>query len=367
MAKRRPINQFSLSFLDVMACGFGAVILIFIVINHSSEASSQEFNIQLLAEITRIEEEVKNEITHLASLKNTVAEKEDELITTEELLSRLVAAIKRLEAELAQLTQAGASQKDAIESLKSELKKLELEAANLEGSADADDDTGTSLRTIIGEGDRQYLTGMKVGGERVLILLDTSASMLDKTLVNVLRRRNLSDAQQRASPKWQRAIRTVEWILANLPKESQFQLFTFNAVARAALPGTRTRWLSSSNKSDTDQILQHIKQMIPQGGTSLHLAYALARNLNPKPDNIFLIVDSLPTMAAKTPRRVLIKSQDRVKLFNDSVTLLTRIMPRSPVNVILFPMEGDPLSTPHYWLLAQHTGGSFLSPPEDWP
>ncbi len=367
MAKRRAINQFSLSFLDVMACGFGAVILIFIVINHSSEASSQEFNIQLLAEIMRIEEQVKNETKNLVSLKDTVSEKEDEIITTEELLSRLIARINRLEAELAQLTQAGASQKDTIESLKSELKKLELEAANLEGSAQADDDTGTSLRTIIGEGDRQYLTGMKVGGEQVLILLDTSASMLDKTLVNVLRRRNLSAAQQRASPKWQRAIKTVEWVLANLPKEAQFQLFTFNAEARPAIHGTQGKWLSSINKSDTDKVLQNIRQMIPHGGTSLHLAYELARNLDPKPDNVFLIVDSLPSMALKPPRRVLITSSERVKLFNDSVTLLSRILPRSPVNVILFPMEGDPLSTPHYWLLAQSTGGSFLSPPEDWP
>ena len=33
MAKRRETNIFSLSFLDVMSCGFGAVVLIFLIIN----------------------------------------------------------------------------------------------------------------------------------------------------------------------------------------------------------------------------------------------------------------------------------------------------------------------------------------------
>ncbi len=364
MAKRREVNLFGLSFLDVMSCGFGAVILIFIVINHSTEATSQELNLQLLAEITRIEEQVEDETEDLISLKNTVKEKEEKIISTEDLATRLIKTIKMLEAELARLNQAGASQEDTIESLKSELKKLELEAANLEGSVAADDKSGTSLRTIVGEGDRQYLTGMKVGGRHVLILLDTSASMLDKTLVNVLRRRNLPDHQKRASKKWQRAIRTVEWIMANLPKDAQFQLFTFNSEAMSAIAGTETDWLSSINKSDTDAVIDSIKQIVPHQGTSLHLPFTLARNLSPMPDNIFLIVDGLPTMAINKPRRQLVESRDRVKIFDASLKLLP---PRIPVNVILFPMEGDPQSTPSYWLLAQNTGGSFLSPPADWP
>ena len=32
-----------------------------------------------------------------------------------------------------------------------------------------------------------YLTGMRVGGQRILILVDASSSMLDEQLVNILR------------------------------------------------------------------------------------------------------------------------------------------------------------------------------------
>ena len=35
--------------------------------------------------------------------------------------------------------------------------------------------------------------------------------------------------------------------------------------------------------------------------------------------------------------------------------------------IILAPMEGDPLATPHFWILSQLTGGSFITPSKDWP
>jgi hypothetical protein len=54
------------------------------------------------------------------------------------------------------------------------------------------------VKGFIGNGDRQYLTGLKVGGDRILFLVDASASMMDETVVNVIRLRNMrrpSDAQ----------------------------------------------------------------------------------------------------------------------------------------------------------------------------
>ena len=53
-----------------------------------------------------------------------------------------------------------------------------------------------------------------------------------------------------------------------------------------------------------------------------------------------------------------------MKLFERAIGLLPRSI---PVNVILSPMEGDPMAASAYWQLAQLTAGSFLSPAEDWP
>ena len=276
----------------------------------------------------------------------------------------MINTIRQLESELADLRQAGSSQDESIEELKSELKELEAQAANLEGSVAADETAGTALRSVVGEGDRQYLTGMKVGGQHILILLDSSASMLDKTIVNIIRRRNIPDEQKLASKKWQRAIKTVEWVIANMPKDANFQLFTFNSKAKPAISGTDAHWLKATERADTDGVVEAIKNTIPQGGTSLHNAFALAAQMEPRPDNIFLIIDGLPTMGIEPSRKSTINNRGRVELFTSSLDLLPV---GSPVNVILFPMEGDPIAAPSYWRLAQITSGSFLAPPEDWP
>ena len=38
-----------------------------------------------------------------------------------------------------------------------------------------------------------------------------------------------------------------------------------------------------------------------------------------------------------------------------------------PINVILFPMEGDPLASAAYWNLARTSGGAYMAPSRDWP
>ena len=46
----------------------------------------------------------------------------------------------------------------------------------------------------------------------------------------------------------------------------------------------------------------------------------------------------------------------------------TRALPSGiPVNVFLYPLEGDYDAAILYWLLAYRTGGSFISVSRDWP
>ena len=67
MARKRDTNIFSLSFLDIMSCGFGAVILIYIIINYATVTTSQEINAQLLAEVKKFEIEDKDETENLSA------------------------------------------------------------------------------------------------------------------------------------------------------------------------------------------------------------------------------------------------------------------------------------------------------------
>ncbi len=364
MARRREFNVFSLSFLDIMSCGFGAVILIYIIINHGTESQSQELNKDLMAEIARTEQVVDEQRERMIVLKNSQQEQEDETATSEAMAIEIINTIKELQAQLAELEAQATQKNKSVEQLKLELQKLEEDKKQLQGSVGEDESSGRAVRSFAGEGDRQYLTGMKIGGKNVLVLLDASASMLDEKIVNVIRMRNMSKQRQLQSEKWQRAIRTVEWITANIPGQSEFQLYTFNTAITATVPDSRGRWLKAVDGKNLDLSIRNLKDIVPENGTSLINAFASISELDPLPDNIFLIVDGLPTQSDKTPRGTTVEGKTRVRYFQDSVNKLPVGI---PVNIILLPMEGDPLSTPSYWQLAQLTGGSFLSPPADWP
>ena len=116
--------------------------------------------------------------------------------------------------------------KEDLAKLRADVESREEEVKRLEAKAKATE--GTKARSFVGEGDRQYLTGLKIGGQHILLAIDTSASMLDDTIVNVIRRRNMSDDSKREAPKWRRAVRTVEWLAAQFPLDSQFQIYGFN-------------------------------------------------------------------------------------------------------------------------------------------
>ena len=53
--RRRAINAFSLSFLDCICCGFGAVILIFILIIHRVSETAEAVTADAQAEAERLQ------------------------------------------------------------------------------------------------------------------------------------------------------------------------------------------------------------------------------------------------------------------------------------------------------------------------
>ena len=217
---------------------------------------------------------------------------------------------------------------------------------------------------VTGEGDRQYLTGLKMGGRRVVILLDASASMLDESLVNVLRRRYMSEAQKRAAPKWRRAVATAEWLVANLKPGVRFQVYTFDTTARPVAGATAMNWLETAKQDDVASVVRALRQAVPGGGTSLYNAFEAVAKLAPRPDNIILVTDGLPTQGKSKPRRTTVSGDDRLKHFGRAQQELPSGV---PVNTILFPMEGDAYAAAAFWKLALDTRGSFMTPSRDWP
>ena len=174
----------------------------------------------------------------------------------------------------------------------------------------------------------------------------------------------MSTSHKRNAPKWRRTLATVDWLVSNLPPTADFQLYAFNTVARPALKGSAGKWLQAASRKQVDAVIAALQQVIPADGTSLHQALAVAGKLSPRPDNILLVTDGLPTQGRSKPSGTTVSAAERLQYFQAAArTLATGI----PVNTILLPMEGDAYAAAAFWKLAIDTQGSFMTPSRDWP
>jgi von Willebrand factor type A domain len=317
------------------------------------------------ADARRLELQVDVGRRNLVRLREAVAVLMESMANSDTVRGQIVAEIRKTEEELKKLLEDEETNSDEIEQLRADLAALQRQTEILEeAEAEEPREPGEFLREVRGEGYRQYLTGLRMGGQHILILVDVSTSMLDSTLVNILRRRNMSEAQQRRSPKWQQIVKTVDWLTAQLKPGMQFQVIAFNDKARSLIDGTDGQWLTATDGSTLQKAVDTLGGMIPSGPTSLHAAFEAASQLQPKPDNIYLLVDGLPTMGEVTPSRPGVTGRERLRHFERAI----REAPLNvPINVLLYPMEGDPLAAPSYWTLALRTGGSMMAPSPDWP
>ena len=352
----------SLAFLDVMFCGFGAVILIFLILDHASTVSPDESNPELAAEIDLLEEEVEEGQIGLVEIRNILSDVSLEVVTAEGLARQIMEQIDSFLQELAALENNSMATEEDIAQLRSDVEALEEELLRLQASAFEQE--GNSVRQFLGDGNRQYLSGLFLGGQRILILLDSSASMLDSTIVNIIRTRNMDDDRKRSSLKWQRVVNTVDWVSTQLPITSQYQIWSFNTSYASIIPETEDTWLEAADREQLNDAIDNVKNIVPENGTNMTQIFRAVANMSPPPDNIFLITDGLPTLGDRNNSDSLVTPSERLELFEEAVEELS---PGTPINVILMPLEGDPSAAAAYWQLAQYTKGSFLTPSQDWP
>ena len=363
MARRkRQSSNFNLSFLDIMSCGFGAVVLVFLIIDHSLEVEIRTVNAEVLSEVALLEEDIREGEAGLVRLRNALSEADLDIVEADGRARRITEELDEYEALIASIEESDVSDSDAIAKLQAEINQLEEEIKLLEEAAEAE--AGRSAREFVGEGNRQYLTGLNLGGRRIVILVDASASMLADEVVKVAMLRVRDETTQKQSPKWTRALKTVDWLTSQLPVGAKFQVITFNTEAKPILDGTEGQWLEVADTPKLEAISEALREQLPSGGTSLHNAFSAVAALPDPPDNIFLLTDGLPTQGPRPPRKSKVSGAERLELFRKAIRLLPK---GAPVNTILFPFKGDPMAASEYWQLARASNGSFMSPSTDWP
>ena len=351
MRKHRRSEGFNLAFLDIMSCGLGAVVLVFMLVKHdagnSSETDLLTKNVQQL-ELTR--EELTQTLARLQNISHARAEK----------TVRIRAGLAQIEQSISQKKTSLTLKKDQLAALKKDIAKRPI--ARTEDLVQ--EDRG---------GEEHYLMGLKVQGPRIAVLLDASASMTDETLIDIIKRKNGSIAGKRQGPKWLRTKKTLRWILARVPKTSQLSVIVYNSSVKS-LGSPR---MKPDTPAALGAVYQELDALIPQGATNLQKG--LQALSGQSVTDLYVITDGLPTVgesryASLNPfsgcssllgKSSTISGECRVKLFRQ--TLKETSIGPVKVNVILLPIEGDPDAVNEYWGWAAGSGGLLISPAVNWP
>lgn len=351
-SKRRETEVFSLAFLDCICCGFGAVILVFILtVTQKRDVDKADVD-AARDKLKKVQSSVSMAREDLDRLAKVLAAAQLELqdINAKNTQDQLRLSDRKRDL-LLMLQQTGAL-KDALHTLLGEKKALPTE------------DIAPPI-PIPNIDRRQYLTGVKLQGEFVVFVVRTSGSMLDDTIDAAASRLEDSDDKKREAPKWQRVIQAMEWMLASLDPDTHFQILLFAEETTPIIPTRGEEWFSTTDRKTMTEIVDRLHKLVPKGGANLEQAFTQVRFLPRLPDSIVLLTDGLPTRSDSLPMEGDVDEGHRIRFFEIATKQLP---PRIPVSTILFPMlTGDPGAPGLYWELANATRGALVSPSRSWP
>lgn len=352
MLRRKRTEGFNLAFLDIMACGLGAVILVFMLVKQNLESAPAEID-KLREDIAQLEQAQTQALQTLSEVRANLAEEQSRMQQKSQ-------ALDSQQSTLANQQAASVAAEKALAELKSSITEIEV--------PDRQDFVESE---VVNE--ENYLLGLKVTGRKIGILLDMSASMTNEKLIDIIQTKSRSAGAKQTAAKWVRTKNVVNWLLARLPKDSEVVVIAFSEQAQSLGRGG----LQKASSQTAGAITQDLNALTPEGGTNLQ------KGLNSisqhSLDSLYLITDGLPTKGESQYRTLnpfskcssltgnaqTISGECRVRLFQQ--TIRESSPQGTEVNVILLPLEGDPDAVNQYWVWAATTGGLMISPASNWP
>ncbi|MBL6907355.1 VWA domain-containing protein [Luminiphilus sp.] len=241
MRKRRPAPEISLSFLDVICCGFGAVILLLMI--------TKTVEPQVLEESTVIAEGKVSALTEqLFEIRGETKILNRELVAKREQISEFEMQIAILQGSLA-------SSKSRFDALQVTRNSNSIVAEQL---AIARQELSEEEERLLGrdaERKNQLIGGIPVDSEYIIFIIDTSGSMF--------------------SYAWQRMLSEMEATLNIYPNVKGIQVmndmgnYLFSRYAGQWIPDTPARrqlilrnlanWNAFSNSSPVEGITQAVR------------------------------------------------------------------------------------------------------------
>jgi Skp family chaperone for outer membrane proteins len=161
--RRRDIEIFSLSFLDVICCAFGAIILLFVLSKFAEPVIIDEVREDLQAEIARLEEELHEIRGETAVLDRELKGKKEQLAEEKKRLARLQGDLSDIKGRFAASHQHAEVKNIIEEKLATAMQELTEEMKRLLKKQPQKIDSSVG--------------GIPVDSEYIIFIIDTSGSM----------------------------------------------------------------------------------------------------------------------------------------------------------------------------------------------
>lgn len=161
--RRRDVEVFSLSFLDCICCGFGAIILLFVLSKFAEPVIIEELREDLQLVLVQLEEELFEIRGETQVLNRELKGKKEQLSIEKEKLARLQGDVSKIEGEFSASAQNATVQNIIEGKLAQALQELTDEMKRL--LKDRPRETESSVG------------GIPVDSEYIIFIIDTSGSM----------------------------------------------------------------------------------------------------------------------------------------------------------------------------------------------
>ncbi len=210
MIKRRGIEEFSVSFLDVICCGFGAIILLLMVTKTLEPAVLEDSNLDLSEQIAAREQAV-------FEIKGQVEKLRQQISDDSKDLQRSLTQEADVQQQLSEVLGRYTSMTEASQNISSENQQL----------ASARQSLTDEMEQLLGLDFRrssELVGGISVDSEYIIFVIDTSGSM--------------------QSAAWGQAVQKVSETLAIYPQIKGIQVM--NDMGDYMFPIYRRRWIDDT-------------------------------------------------------------------------------------------------------------------------
>lgn len=146
-----------------MFCGFGAVVLLVLIINTNTLTRRDNRVAAVRSELMQQEMEQRLMIDHLERLQSEITALQESSASLQQIRSDVLTDINEIATtDISSIDRTSVEME--IKTLQSELKALEQQVRIAADQKTRERQAGRRVRAFVGTGSRQYLTGLKLGG-----------------------------------------------------------------------------------------------------------------------------------------------------------------------------------------------------------